>query len=90
MDTSGDIDGVINGINGVIEGDGGFGVEGLLFSSDFIDQVVVLSTLDEVFLSDGEGGDGLSLGDGTDSELSVGLSQGYGGIEDFRSSVTSF
>lgn len=87
---SGEIDGVIDGVDGVVVADGVLVVGGSLVSDDVVDDDKVLSVLDEVV------GGGLELGLGLGSESGgggdglVGLTKNVVSITDFLGSVGDF
>jgi hypothetical protein len=78
-----DIDGVIDSVDGVVEGNGGLVELDGFQSSDFVDDVQVLSVLDQAILGGGEGGLGFSLLEGAGSQLRLGGLEGTSGVLDF-------
>lgn len=86
----GDINSIIDGVDGVIEGDGSTVVGVGFLTSYVLDEGKVLSVLDEDLLGESELAGSLILGKLGGSELLVGASQGVGGIEDLGASVLEF
>lgn len=83
LESGAEIDGIIDGVNGVIESDGGLVELDGFESSDFVDDVQVLSVLDQTVLGGGQSGLGFSLLEGAGSQLSLGGLEGGGGVRHF-------
>lgn len=90
LESGAEIDGIIDGVDGIVEGDGGLVELDGLESSDFVDDVQVLSVLDQTVLSGGQSGLGFSLLEGAGSQLSLGGLEGGGGVLHFLLSEAEF
>ena len=86
----GEILAVLEGVNGLVEDDGGSGEVLLLNSPDFHKQVDMLSELNELILSDSKLCRSLALLDVAVVELLVGSIQGLGGVTDLDNTEADF
>lgn len=86
MEFVGEVDGILEGLDGVVECDGSSGEVLLLGSSDSSDGLQVLSALDQEVLSGGQLSLGLGSLDGASVQLVGGIPQDVGGISDLGDS----
>jgi hypothetical protein len=81
---------IINGVDGIIKCNGSFVELDSFQSSDFIDDVQMLSVLNQAIFSSGKGSLGFSLLKGAGSELRLSSLEGTGGISHFLRPESKF